>query len=88
MTTLTADTIGESHKIPRYYQVYLTLRDWIHNGNYRSGIPLPTESELCEMSGVSRITVRKAADLLATDRLVRREQSRRTFVTGNEATPP
>ncbi|MEQ9109813.1 MAG: GntR family transcriptional regulator [Rhodospirillaceae bacterium] len=88
MKPLTADTVAESQKLPRYYQVYLTLRDWIHNGNYRSGKQLPTETELCETFGVSRITVRKAVDLLATDKLVRREQGRGTFVTGNDATPP
>lgn len=88
MTPLTADSMTESQKLPRYYQVYLTLRDWIHNGNYRSETQLPTESELCETFGVSRITVRKAVDLLATDKLVRREQGRGTFVTGNDATPP
>lgn len=88
MTSLSAEAVGESQKLPRYYQVYLTLRDWINNGNYRSGTQLPTESDLCETFGVSRITVRKAVDLLATDHLVRREQGRGTFVTGNQATPP
>ena len=80
--------VGESRKLPRYYQVYLTLRDWIHNGNYKHGSQLPTESDLCETFGVSRITVRKAVDLLVSDKLIRREQGRGTFVTGNDATPP
>jgi GntR family transcriptional regulator len=88
MTPFPAGSIAESHKLPRYYQVYLTLRDWIHNGNYREGTQLPTESDLCETFGVSRITVRKAVDLLAADQLIRREQGRGTFVTGNDATPP
>jgi len=85
---LTTDSISESGKLPRYFQVYLTLRDWIHNGNYQTGSQLPTESELCETFGVSRITVRKAVDLLVTDKLIRREQGRGTFVTRNQATPP
>ncbi len=84
----TVHSMGESGKLPRYYQVYLTLRDWIHNGNYRVGSQLPTESELCETFGVSRITVRKAVDLLVGEKLIRREQGRGTFVSGNDATPP
>jgi GntR family transcriptional regulator len=87
-TSPSDDFIGESRKLPRYYQVYLTLRDWIHNGNYRAGSQLPTESDLCETFGVSRITVRKAVDLLVSDKLIRREQGRGTFVTGNDAIPP
>lgn len=87
-TETARDSVEESQKLPRYYQVYLTLRDWIHNGNYRSGTQLPTESELCETFGVSRITIRKAVDLLVTDKLIQREQGRGTFVTGNDATPP
>lgn len=87
MNSIATESVGESQKLPRYYQVYLTLRDWIHNGNYRSGTQLPTESDLCETFGVSRITVRKAVDMLVTDKLIRREQGRGTFVTGNDATP-
>lgn len=84
----TLSSVDDSGKLPRYFQVYLTLRDWIHNGNYRTGSQLPTESELCETFGVSRITVRKAVDLLVTDKLIRREQGRGTFVTRSDATPP
>ncbi|MBL8643565.1 MAG: GntR family transcriptional regulator, partial [Rhodospirillaceae bacterium] len=89
MNKLPAETLGDGTKLPRYYQVYLTIRDWIYNGNYNRGAQLPTETELCETFGVSRITVRKAVDLLAEDKLISREQGRGTFVTGaTSATPP
>jgi GntR family transcriptional regulator len=89
MNKLPAETLGDGTKLPRYYQVYLTIRDWIYNGNYNRGAQLPTETELCETFGVSRITVRKAVDLLAEDKLISREQGRGTFVTGaSSASPP
>ena len=75
--------LTDESRLPRYYQVYLTLRDWIYNGNYSKGAQLPTETSLCDTFGVSRITVRKAVDLLASDDLVVREQGRGTFVTEN-----
>jgi GntR family transcriptional regulator len=89
MNKLPSEAISDDSKLPRYYQVYLTIRDWIYNGNYTRGAQLPTETELCTTFGVSRITVRKAVDLLAEDRLISREQGRGTFVTGNTSnTPP
>lgn len=43
---------------------------------------LPSETQLCEEYGVSRITVRRALDELARTGVVRREQGRGTFATG------
>ena len=89
MNKMPAESLGDGTKLPRYYQVYLTIRDWIYSGNYRRGAQLPTETELCETFGVSRITVRKAVDLLVDDKLISREQGRGTFVTGaSSASPP
>ncbi len=68
-------------KLPVYYQIYLTLRDWIYSGTLGLGSQLPTEAELCTTFSVSRITIRKAVELLAQDKLVSREQGRGTFVT-------
>lgn len=88
MNKLPTESLGDGAKLPRYYQVYLTIRDWIYNGNYSRGAQLPTETELCETFGVSRITVRKAVDLLSEDKLISREQGRGTFVTGATSTTP
>lgn len=75
-------------KLPGYQQVYLTLRDWIYAGTFPAGSQLPTETELCSTFGVSRVTVRKAIDLLANDGLVSRQQGRGTFVTERAADAP
>lgn len=65
---------------PRYHQVYVTLRAWVRDGTYPPGSQIPTEPELCEIFGVSRITVRKAIEDLAREGWLLRQQGRGTFV--------
>jgi GntR family transcriptional regulator len=73
---------------PRYIQVYSTIRDWIYQGTYRPGSQLPTEAELCQLFDVSRITTRKAVDLLVDEKLVSRQPGRGTFVVDDLADAP
>lgn len=56
------------------------LRQAITSGTFRPGTQLPTESELCEMLGVSRTVVREALRVLEEDGLVSRRQGVGTFV--------
>ena len=65
---------------PRYHQVYVTLRSWVRDGSYRPGERIPTEPELCQLFGVSRITIRKAIDELSGEGWLVRQQGRGTFV--------
>ena len=65
---------------PLYHQVYTALRDRIFDGTYRPGERLPSETELIDLFGVSRITVRRALDEMSARGLVLREQGRRTQV--------
>ena len=44
------------------------------------GAPVPSERELCESFGVSRMTVRQAIDTLVVDGVLERQQGRGTFV--------
>lgn len=73
---------------PRYAQIYSVLREWIYNGTYGAGARLPTENELCDMFGVSRITTRKALDILVDEGLVVRRPGRGTFVVDDLADAP
>lgn len=61
-------------------QLFLVLRDQITRGMYPSGALLPKEDELCELFGVSRITVRRAVSDLEQLGLVKKQQGRGTFV--------
>ncbi len=73
---------------PRYAQVYAVIRDWIYQGTYKPGGQLPTEGELCTLFGVSRITTRKAVDMLVDEGLVVRQPGRGTFVVEDLADAP
>ena len=60
--------------MPLYHRIFLTLRDEILNGQHRAGSLLPTEKQLCEAQGVSRITARRALAELASSGLVERRR--------------
>ncbi len=64
MTIYAQPTLPEGGKARR---VYLLLRDEISNGTFREGALLPGENRLAEQFSVSRITVRRALEALATD---------------------
>ncbi|MFR6673778.1 MAG: GntR family transcriptional regulator [Enterococcus avium] len=65
---------------PLYKQVEASIRNSIHEKKYLPGEQLPTEDELCEMYGVSKITIRKAFKLLTESGLVERLRGKGTFV--------
>ena len=69
-----------SNRVPLYYQLEGLLREKIASGNFVAGDRLPTESELIQQYGVSRITVRQALTALAEEGLIERRQGRGTFV--------
>jgi GntR family transcriptional regulator len=66
--------------IPLYHQIYLTLRDEITRGARPFGSSVPTEMELAESYGVSRITARRALGELADAGFVERRRRLGTHV--------
>jgi GntR family transcriptional regulator len=65
---------------PLWHQCVLILRNRIYNGFYEPGQPLNGENKLAAELGVSRITIRRALEYLASEGLVIRRQGRRTYV--------
>jgi GntR family transcriptional regulator, arabinose operon transcriptional repressor len=78
---MAVNPIDPKSPIPRYYQVYTSLRGRIRDGEFKTGDALPSERQLVEDYGVSRITVVKSLDILEKDGLIERQHGRGNFVT-------
>jgi GntR family transcriptional regulator len=77
-----------SDEAPLYRRTYLLLRQRILAGHWAKGAMFPTEQELCEDLSISRVTVRRALELLAEDKLLRRFQGRGTIVVPSVTPQP
>ena len=65
---------------PLYQQIYDDLKAAIKGGTYKNGDRIPSEAELSQSYGVSRITVRRAIEDLCSDGFLVKMQGRGTFV--------
>lgn len=74
--------IDRTNPIPMYLQVKNELEQMIKSGELKSGDRIFSESELCDMYGISRITAKKSLDDLVADDYVYRIQGRGSFVKG------
>jgi GntR family transcriptional regulator len=73
-------TVSRSSRLPLYHQVELDMRRRVEDGQWQAGDRIPSESELCDHYGASRITIRRAISELASDGLLVRFPGRGTFV--------
>jgi len=65
--------------VPRYYQVYTVLRQRVLDGEWPLDAAMPTEENFATSFGVSRVTIRKALNMLEEEKLILRQQGRGTF---------
>ena len=70
--------------ISLYYKLYVDLKESLNSGKYQKGDKLPTEKELCQNYGISRLTVRRAMDELRREGFIERLKGKGTFVTGSK----
>lgn len=67
-------------EMTEYLRVQRELTNQIRSGVYPENSKLPTERELCEQFGVSRITIRQALQNMENEGVIVRQQGRGTFV--------
>ena len=66
---------------PKYIQIEDSILNQIKGGNLRPGDQIPTEAELCDTFMVSRMTVNKAIQSLASKGYINRVAGKGSFVT-------
>ncbi len=73
--------LDKTGQIPLYIQLRNLIQKKIEDGTYPEGTAIPSERELCNMYGVSRITVRQAIQLATSDGLLVRRPGKGTYVS-------
>jgi len=76
-----SEKLTEDSNIPLYHQLKNIIKAQIITGAIQPGDKIPSESELGERYGVSRITVRQAINSLVQEGYLYRKQGVGTFVT-------
>jgi len=66
--------------LPRYYQLKEIIGEKIRGGDWPEGRLIPSERELCEQYGISRMTARQSITELVKEGFLYREQGKGTFV--------
>ena len=64
-------TIYRNSPVPRYHQLKEILRERIQSGEWKAGDLIPSERELSEQYGISRMTTRQAITDLVNEALRR-----------------
>lgn len=76
--------ITRDSPIPLYRQMYDILRHQIDAGLFKVGDLLPTEEKLTEDYGISRVTLRKALQLLADEGQLVRHPGKGTYISAHK----
>ena len=74
-------TLNPDSSVPLYQQLCNLLTDQIHKGILKPGDKRPSELQLSEMYGISRITVRSAITQMVDEGLLMKRHGKGTYVT-------
>jgi GntR family transcriptional regulator len=76
------EPIDELLPTPRYIQLANWLRNLIRDGNLQAGEALPSERAIVAATNLSRVTIRKALELLVSEGLLSQRHGSGTYVNG------
>ncbi|MCA0401806.1 MAG: GntR family transcriptional regulator [Proteobacteria bacterium] len=80
MRKLLRSQLDEASPTPLYLQLAELIRAQVKDGDIRVGEALPSERELSDAIGISRVTVRKALDVLLREGLLSRRHGSGTYI--------
>src|SRR6059058_1119123 len=75
------NAIYRNSPLPLYFQLKEIMRERIRSDEWKPGDLIPSERELSEKYGISRMTARQAITELVNEGLFYREQGKGTFVS-------
>ncbi|EKN66541.1 GntR family transcriptional regulator [Neobacillus bataviensis LMG 21833] len=70
-----------------YIQIYHQILSEIQSGSFKKGDKLPTERELCEQFGVSRVPIRQALSALELNGIIYSRQGEGVYVKSDQIAP-
>lgn len=76
--------VNATNNLPFYLQIRNDLKTKIESGEWKEGTLIPTEKELSEMYGVSRVTIRSAIKELVNEQYLIRRPGFGTMVYQNK----
>jgi GntR family transcriptional regulator len=79
---------GDRSEEPLYQRIRRSIRDEIATGEKRPGDRLPSESNLAESFGTTRMTVRQALSALVYEGVINRQNGRGSFVADSVIRAP
>lgn len=71
--------------MPAYHRLYVVLSERIRDGFYVPGDLLPSENDLAQSYGYSRVTVRRALQQLSDEGLVKKHKGQGTIVAAGSS---
>ena len=72
---------AEPAHLPLYLRIRRAIRDRINAGEFTPGASIPSETDLAQSYGTTKLTIRNAIDGLIDEGLLFRVQGKGTFVT-------
>lgn len=72
----------------KYMMIYEDVKGRILSGEYEVGAQIPDEKTVCQNFGCSRMTVKKAYDMLVMEGLIYRKQGQGSFVLSSKINRP
>ncbi len=80
MLTIVKEQLSSLSATPLYLQLADMIRNQIRDGGIRTGEALPSERELSDAVGISRVTVRRAIETLLREGLLSRRHGSGTYI--------